>query len=217
MKGMNSIVKFTLLSALVHGGYIVSLKSDTRSDVTTAHLAKVRALFAKQIGPGKENAIKHVYHTLLKGYSADFSDHVLQQVKAMSEVEMVEDFPCYVTSVQSDVPWGLARISSPTPLTSGQKLEYKHDPRGGEGVDVFIIDTGININHADFEGRAKWGTTLYPGSPDRDDYGHGTHVAGIVAGRVLGVAKSATVHAVRVLSASGAGTSSVVITGLEWA
>lgn len=70
---------------------------------------------------------------------------------------------------------------------------------------VYVIDSGIFVEHEDFEGRAKWGSTVIKGEPDFDEFGHGTHVAGIIASRRFGVAKAANVTAVKVVGADGLG------------
>ncbi|KAJ3406014.1 serine protease, partial [Chytridiales sp. JEL 0842] len=119
---------------------------------------------------------------------------------------------------QSDAPWGLSRIShieNPA-LDPETESEYIYDPASGTSVTVYVIDTGINIAHNDFEGRAKWGITIPENDPDEDGNGHGTHCAGTIAGRKYGVAKNATVVAVKVLRSSGAGTLSDVAKGVEW-
>ena len=94
---------------------------------------------------------------------------------------------------------------------------YIYDPRGGEGVDVYVIDTGINVNHVEFEGRASWGKTIPQNDVDEDGNGHGTHCAGTIASRKYGVAKAANVIAVKVLGSNGSGTMSDVVAGVEWA
>lgn len=94
--------------------------------------------------------------------------------------------------------------------------KYIYDPVGGEGVDVYVIDTGINVLHEDFEGRASWGKTI-PQDEDEDGNGHGTHCAGTIASRTYGVAKNANVIAVKVLGSNGSGTMSDVISGVVWA
>lgn len=70
---------------------------------------------------------------------------------------------------------------------------------------------GVNIKHVEFEGRASWGQTIPVGDVDQDGNGHGTHVAGTVAGKTFGVAKKAKIVAVKVLRSNGSGTMSDVV------
>lgn len=91
-----------------------------------------------------------------------------------------------------------------------------YDPVAGDGVDVYVIDTGINVIHEEFEGRASWGKTV-PQDDDEDANGHGTHCAGTIASRKYGIAKRANVIAVKVLGSNGSGTMSDVISGVVWA
>ena len=114
------------------------------------------------------------------------------------------------------VSQGLARISHRQKLSPRTFTLYEHDPAGGDGVDVYIVDTGININHVEFEGRASWGTTIPQGDVDEDGNGHGTHCAGTVGSRKYGVAKAANLVAVKVLNSNGSGTMSDVIGGVLW-
>jgi hypothetical protein len=60
--------------------------------------------------------------------------------------------------------------------------------------------SGVDVNHIDFEGRAFWGGNFVPGSPDTDENGHGTIIAGIAAGTSYGVAKKANIISVKVRS-----------------
>ena len=84
-------------------------------------------------------------------------------------------------------------------------------------MDVYIIDTGTNIEHVDFEGRAEWGKTIPEGDEDEDGNGHGTHCSGTVAGKKYGVAKKAHIKAVKVLRSNGSGSMSDVVKGVEFA
>lgn len=80
-----------------------------------------------------------------------------------------------------------------------------------------MIDTGININHVEFQGRASWGITIPVNDVDEDGNGHGTHCAGTIASRKYGVAKAANVIAVKVLGSNGSGSMSDVVAGVDWA
>jgi subtilisin family serine protease len=118
---------------------------------------------------------------------------------------------------QRDAPWGIARISHQQPSQDNRTSTYLYDSSAGEGVTVYIIDTGVNLSHEEFEGRATFGTnTAGDGSSDDDGQGHGTHVAGTVAGKTFGVAKKADIVAVKVLGDDGSGTNSAVIEGVQW-
>lgn len=82
---------------------------------------------------------------------------------------------------------------------------------------MYVIDTGINIHHVEFKGRASWGKTLPQNDVDEDGNGHGTHCAGTIASAKYGVAKGAHVIAVKVLGSNGSGTMSDVVAGVDFA
>jgi len=92
---------------------------------------------------------------------------------------------------------------------------YIYDKSAGHGADVYILDTGIQTDHPDFGGRARWGAT-FGGYPDCDGNGHGTHAAGTVASVHFGVSKATNVIAVKVLGDDGCGWWSDVISGVDW-
>jgi cerevisin len=64
----------------------------------------------------------------------------------------------HTLGTQDDAPWGLSRISHHE-NPKGDST-YAYPDSAGEGVDVYVVDTGINIAHKDFGGRAFWGTAL---------------------------------------------------------
>ena len=121
------------------------------------------------------------------------------------------------SSLEKNAPWGLARISHRSSLSFGTFNKYLYSTDGGEGVDVYVIDTGTNIGHVDFEGRASWSKTIPANDEDADGNGHGTHCSGTIAGKKYGVAKKANIYAVKVLKSNGSGSMSDVVKGVEWA
>ncbi|GIJ85841.1 serine protease [Aspergillus pseudoviridinutans] len=157
----------------------------------------------------------------LVGYSGHFHEDVIEQVRKHPDVDYIEkDSEVHTMedpTIEKSAPWGLARISHRDSLSFGTFNKYLYASEGGEGVDAYTIDTGINVDHVDFEGRAQWGKTIPTDDEDADGNGHGTHCSGTIAGRKYGVAKKANLYAVKVLRSSGSGTMSDVVAGVEWA
>ena len=93
----------------------------------------------------------------------------------------------------------------------------------GAGVKVAVIDTGIDYDHPDLSANVKGNTTFVSRtSTGKDDNGHGSHVAGIIAAAqntigVVGVAPEASLYAVKVLDKRGSGYVSDVAAGIKWA
>lgn len=112
----------------------------------------------------------------------------------------------------SFIIWGLDRIDQESlPLDNN----YSHIPDAGENIDVYILDTGIETSHPQFEGRAQWGNNFVD-NQNEDCNGHGTHVAGTVMSKDYGVAIKANSIAVKVLDCEGSGSFSGIISGIQW-
>ncbi|CAG8552638.1 2280_t:CDS:10 [Diversispora eburnea] len=214
-------------SEIVEDSYIVVFKNQLDDEKIKYHHNCVRSLVKEENKKLAKrgfldkliSGLKHTYNFKnLKGYSGRFSPDVLEKIRRSEEVAWVEkDQVVYTTELQRNAPWGLARISHRSGLVLRNFNKYLYDSDGGEGVTIYIIDTGININHTDFEGRATWGRTIPENDQDIDGNGHGTHVAGTVAGKKYGVAKKADVVAIKVLRSNGSGTMADVIKGVEFA
>ena len=118
------------------------------------------------------------------------------------------------TPVRASVDsWGLDRVDQRT-LPLSQSFT---PPGDGAGVSAYVVDTGILPGHADLAGRVATGwSAIQDGRGSGDCNGHGTHVAGTVAGTTYGVARKATLVPVRVLDCNGAGRLSDLVAGLDW-
>jgi cerevisin len=126
--------------------YIVVLKAETSLDALQAHTSLIHST-ALRINAALTNTttvgVKRVYTETLKGYSGHFDEHTLGLIRAAPEVEYVEhDSVVWASEIQNGAPWGLARISHRERLRLSTFQKYEFDADGGEGVDVYVIDTG---------------------------------------------------------------------------
>jgi subtilisin family serine protease len=181
--------------------YIVVLDDGRAGAVADAHARR----FDADIG--------FVYRHALSGYSARVPRTRLDELRSAPAVAYVErDRRVEAFTTQTDPPWGLDRIDQRSrPLNN--RFTYSNT---GQGVEAYIIDTGIRFSHGQFGGRAVNGHDAVDGGPAQDCHGHGTHVAGTVGGSTYGVAKQVTLVAVRVLDCDGSGPTSGVIEGVDW-
>lgn len=88
----------------------------------------------------------------------------------------------------------------------------------GEGVKVLVIDTGVDREHLEIKGKIKFGINMFEKSEDiSDEYGHGTHVTGLIAGDKTGVAPNVDLYVAKVLDGSGEGSMASVMDGITLA
>jgi len=191
----------------VPGSYIITLKSDVGF--------KASATQGKELISEYGGTIKQTYTAALNGYSATLSSTEAKRLAADPEVASVEqDQVVHALGTQTSAPWGLDRIDQSNLPLSGT---YTYPDTAGSGTTVYVLDTGVRITHSQIAGRASYGWDFIDNDAIADDgYGHGTFVSTVVAGSTYGVAKQAKIVAVRVLGNDGSGTTSGVISGVNW-
>ncbi|MCB5906642.1 S8 family peptidase [Streptomyces pinistramenti] len=194
----------------VNGSYIVMLKKSVSS-------ASVGAAEHKDLASKYGGKVRRNYTAALDGFSATgLSADEAKRLAADPAVDkVVQNKKFHIDATQDNPPsWGLDRIDQTD--TQGDK-KYTYPDSAGEGATAYVIDTGVRISHKDFGGRASSGFDAVDGDNDANDgNGHGTHVAGTIAGAKYGVAKKAKIVAVRVLDDQGSGTTEQVVAGIDW-
>jgi serine protease len=176
--------------------------------------AGAAAATAREVVAAHGGAVHHTYGAALQGFAATLSPAAVEALRRNPQVAYVaEDGMAYLSDTQNGAPWGLDRVDQRT-LPLNTTYEYS---RTGNGVRVYVIDSGIRTSHAEFGGRASAGADFVnDGQNGQDCNGHGTHVAGTIAGATYGVAKAAQVVSVRVFGCSGGAEWSTVIAAVDW-
>ncbi|MEN3345349.1 MAG: hypothetical protein V7635_1925 [Arthrobacter sp.] len=182
--------------------YIVRYSAGT--DVSTA----VRNLRSKNIAVGR------TFAKAIRGAVVTATPRQAAELKRSAGVAAVEpDARVTAADTQQSATWGLDRVDQRALPLSGTYTPAS----SGAGVSAYVIDSGVLSAHAEFGGRVTSGwSAISDGLGTGDCNGHGTHVAGTIAGKTYGVARAATVIPVRVLDCNGSGFNSDVIAGLEW-
>jgi subtilisin family serine protease len=152
--------------------------------------------------------LSFVYRSAIRGYAAALPAARLDEVRADPRVAFVShDRP--VSATAQGLPTGVNRINA------------EGKANDGGGVDVAVLDTGIDLDHPDLAANIVGGRNCAAGKTYDDGNGHGTHVAGTIAAvdngvGVVGVAPQAKLWAVRVLNNNGSGSWSSVICGVDF-
>jgi subtilisin family serine protease len=208
-KEVGQVAQFLRNSNAVRDEYIVVLREDVKP-VAQRGASEI----AREMASARGGEVLATYEHALKGFAVRMPEARVRELLTDPRVKYIEENG-YVQAIgsQSNATWGIDRTDQrDLPLNS--TYNYNVD---GTGVHAYIIDTGVRLTHSEFTGRMGTGyDAVTTGGNANDCQGHGTHVAGTVAGTTYGIAKRATVHPVRVLNCQGSGTNADVIEGMDW-
>jgi aqualysin 1 len=229
-------------SALPQAGAAAAAVAQGRGEVVPDQYIVILKAGSRPAEVARANRVQpdFVYDFALNGFAAHIPEAALQGIRHNPHVEKVvpvlrmqldpiesastgpadaADTPSggamshtVLTESTSPGRWGLDRTDqSSLPLSGSYSYRYT-----GAGVTVYIIDSGIRWDHQEFGGRVS---SLYDAiDNDRsawDCYSHGTHVAGTVGGRTVGIAKQVSLVAVRIFDCKGEGRTDQAVAGIN--
>ncbi|KAI0846535.1 oryzin precursor [Daldinia vernicosa] len=193
--------------------YIVTLRDGLDASAVEQHIQRAASIHASSNSPMVEMGRRWNIGSW-NAYSCTMDGDTFTQISSDDAVELIEDngrISLMKHTVQTDAPWGLADLSHRV----ANNTDYVYDSIAGEGTYAYILDTGLLTTHEEFENRASLGYNAVAGV-FADDVGHGTHVAGTIAGKKYGVAKKAKLVSVKVF-ANAISYTSDLLEGFHWA
>jgi subtilisin family serine protease len=210
-----------------NGRYIIKLKSKASVQAATHYLATQEA----KASSAKIASLKNPASPAAYGVRYAYGSKVLNGVTAMltkkdladfkqahkEDIEYIEpDRQAFATALQHDAPnWGQVRVGYWKNALE-ETRDFPFPNNAGAGVDVYILDTGLQTNHASFQGRAKLLRNFVREENAEDRNGHGTHVAGTIGSALYGIAKKANIYGLKVLSTEGSGLYSRIIAAIDY-
>lgn len=206
---------FVYIASCVGSPYLVSLQNSETMD----------AFMTYDLTYPSENQLQQkISHSFsignFSGFIGDFSEQNLARLKRcplILDVTPDQMIHAYGLVTQERAPRHLARISRAQRMWPGIKYPYIFDcEHDGRGVNAYVVDSGVELNHPEFEGRAVFGKDLI-GDGSGDVNGHGTHVAGLIGSRTYGLSKGVNIIEVKALNVNGSGTLSNIVLALEFA
>ncbi|KXH48240.1 alkaline protease [Colletotrichum nymphaeae SA-01] len=191
------IAKVSSEGTIVPDKYIVRVAPGTYDTDFESHLSWVANVHKRSLSRRSTAGVEKTFNVGdFKAYAGEFDAETIAEIEkdgyAVSvEPDRVVEATALVT--QAAAPWGLSSLSSTTPLADGSSSSpYIYDGTAGEGTYAYVLDSG-------------------------DEFGHGSHVAGIIGAATYGVAKKATVVDVKVVRGLGYSTVAHVLDGYSWA
>ena len=204
-------------SNIIEGEYLLGLESEYDSDILAMKLKQEFGLDMMRVWDIHSSKILF----LLGDKNVDQARVAqLPGVRYMSNNgRMYEDQSCVSESCPGT--WGLDRTDQrealPYTKPNDTSAVYEHGMYTGLGVNAYVVDGGIDVNHTTFEDRAVFGYLAFD-TPMDTGYGtgHGTHTSGTIGSKDWGLAREVSLIAVKVTNEYGSGSVAGFVDGLSW-
>lgn len=211
-------------------------KAQRRMFVINEHINFCQASQAEALDFAASLGVQDIQsYWAFNGFACLATEEAIQQLEARNDVayvyrddrkKMVPEFTESTPLTTKDNAWHVDKVNAPAVWNYNGSTGYD-----GTGIVVAVIDSGVDYNHVDIAGSMWDGGPNFPhhgydichdDDDPMDDFCHGTHVAGIIAGQgnagiQTGIAPGAKIMAIKVLDESGYGIDSDVISGIHFA
>ncbi|PSW21811.1 hypothetical protein C9I98_00655 [Photobacterium sanctipauli] len=156
-------------------------------------------------------SLSTVYEKVLEGFSANLTEEEASRLSKLAGVKAV--YPDVYFYGDNDIPLGIDRVDQRyLPLD-----DLFNANSTGKGVSIYVIDSGIDFDHPEFNGRAFSAYDFVDDDGNASDcHGHGTHVAGTAAGKTVGLAPDADIYSVKILDCNNKTTGALSLDAVEW-
>ncbi|MGO1057644.1 S8 family peptidase [Planococcus sp. FY231025] len=202
-----------------------------KSFASSLFVAALLILPSPMLAAGENTYLIHASEEQLKGIQEQFGPALTDyeevpllemELSDSEKAELEKQFSS--AEIYPNREYEVAADVAPTSFTITKSTPAESTPYTGKGVRVAVLDTGVDTEHPDLvvKGGICTAEECAPGISYDDNFGHGTHVAGIISGRknnsgIIGMAPNVELYAIKAMDREGIGTTAQVTEGVKWA
>lgn len=202
-----------------------------KSFASSLFVAALLILPSPMLAEGENTYLIHASEEQLKGIQEQFGPALTDyeevpllemELSDSEKADLEEKFSS--AEIYPNREYEVAADVAPTSFTITKSTPAESTPYTGKGVRVAVLDTGVDTEHPDLvvKGGICTAEECAPGISYDDNFGHGTHVAGIISGKknssgIIGMAPNVELYAIKAMDREGIGTTAQVTEGVKWA
>lgn len=202
-----------------------------KSFASSLFVAALLILPSPMLAEGENTYLIHASEEQLKGIQEQFGPALTDyeevpllemELSDSEKADLEKNFSS--AEIYPNREYEVAADVAPTSFTITKSTPAESTPYTGKGVRVAVLDTGVDTEHPDLvvKGGICTAEECAPGISYDDNFGHGTHVAGIISGKknssgIIGMAPNVELYAIKAMDREGIGTTAQVTEGVKWA
>ena len=196
------------------GRWIILVRQGSDEDAVDRLKMELKGKLRKEFFIGRNRILRAVmsseeseqlYH--------DFNEEI-ESIEYDAQVR-VASLTCGDEQSTSSTSWGIRSATSNT-VDGGVPSTFRYNQSWGQDIDVYVLDSGVDCSHSELT-NCEFGTITSEATTSDDIVGHGTHVAGTIAGQDQGISRSTNIISVKVMNDNGGGSVGDIAEGITWA